>query len=432
MAQRTEELNQVNRATAEREPKSRDNESGTGCNAYAIVRHEQVVNNGILTLILAGLAMVGPFAIDTFLPSFPAIAQGFDVSMAVVQQTLSVYLSAFALMSLFYGTLSDSFGRRPVILGSLLLFTVASVGAALAPTFGWLLAFRVLQGLSAGGGRVIGQAIIRDRFEGPAAHRLMAQVTMVFGLAPAIAPVLGGYLHAAFGWRSVFVFMAIFGLALLFGTHYYLDESLSRGARTRFHPTTLAKNYATALCHGTFVARALAVGFAFGGLALYIASAASFVIRLLHLPETAFAWLFVPMIGGMVLGSALGARLARHAQPTAVFRLGFSCMAVAVGANLAYNSFLAAAVPWAVLPIMLYTFGLGLTMPGMTVKALDVFPTMRGLAASLVTFVQMLVFSLVSGVIAPMVYDSAMKLAAGLATFFLLTLFFWGAGRKAP
>ncbi len=395
-----------------------------------LVHREPIVKNGTLTLVLAGLTMVGPFAIDTFLPSFPAIAQHFDVSMAVVQQTLSAYLLAFALMSLFYGTISDSFGRRPVILGSLLLFTCASVGAALAPSFGWLLGFRVLQGLSAGGGRVIGQAIIRDRFEGPAAHRLMSQVTMVFGLAPAVAPILGGYLHAGFGWRSVFVFMAMFGLVLLVATCRYLDESLPRDARTRFHPATLATNYGAALRHGTFVARALAVGFAFGGLALYIASAASFVMRILGLPETAFAWLFVPMIGGMVLGSALGARLARRAQPAAVFRLGFSCMAIAVAANLAYNNFLAAAAPWAVLPIMLYTFGVGLTMPGMTVKALDVFPTMRGLAASLVTFVQMLVFSLVSGVIAPMVYDSAMKLAAGLATFFLLTLICWSAGRK--
>ena len=258
---------------------------------------------------------------------------------------------------------------------------------------------------------------------------------MVFGLAPAIAPVLGGYLHAVFGWSSVFVFMTALGLVLLITTHRYLDESLPAHARTRFHPATLTRNYVAALRHGGFVARALAVGFAFAGLALYIASAPSFVMRILHLPETAFAWLFVPMIGGMVLGSALGARLARRVLPSGVFRLGFGCMAIAVVANLLYNSFLQATAPWAVLPIMLYTFGVGLTMPGMTVKALDLFPAMRGLAASLVTFVQMLLFSLVSGVIAPMLYDSALQLAIGLAVFLLLTLGCWWLGKgtaRAP
>lgn len=379
-------------------------------------------------MTLAGLSMIGAFAIDTFLPSFPAIAHQFSISMPVVQQALSAYLLAFSAMTLFYGTLSDSFGRRPVILASLLLFTAASIGAALAPSFAWLLAFRVLQGLSAGGGMVIGQAIVRDRFAGAAAQRLMSHITMVFGLAPAIAPVIGGYLHVTFGWRSVFVFMTALGLALFLASHRFLHESLPRESRIRFHPLSLAKNYWTALRHRRFLARSLAAGFAFGGLGLYISSAASFVINILHLPETAFAWLFVPMIGGMVLGSALGARLAHRAKPAAVLRYGFACMAVAAIANLAYNQLFAAAVPWAVLPIMLYTFGLGLSMPGMSLTALDLFPKMRGLAASLLNFVQMLIFSLISGVIAPMLFDSAFKLAQGVLACFVLAATCWGIG----
>lgn len=386
------------------------------------------MNSWILTIILAALAAVGPFAVDTFLPSFHAIAGQFDVSMALVQQTLSAYLLAVSVMNLFYGTLSDSFGRRPIILVSLVLFTGASTAAALAPTFGWLLVARVLQGLSAGAGRVIGQAIIRDRFEGAAAHRMMSYVMMVFGLAPAIAPVLGGYLHAAFGWRSTFVFMAVFGLALLLATHRFLGESLPAQARTRFHPLTLAKNYATALRHRPFVARALAVAFAFGGLALYISSAASFVVNILHLPDTQFAWLFVPMIGGMVAGSALSSRLGARMRTAALLGLGFTCMAIAVTINIAYNALFEATVPWAVLPIMLYTLGLGFTMPAMTLAALEVFPDMRGLAASLLASMQMLVFSLISGVLAPMLFDSALHLAEGVTLLFLLSISCWSIG----
>ncbi|WP_246860548.1 multidrug effflux MFS transporter [Noviherbaspirillum sp. UKPF54] len=384
-----------------------------------------------LTVTLAGLAMLGAFAIDTFLPSFPAIADQFSVSMAVVQLALSAYLLAFSFMSLFYGTLSDSFGRRPVILASLLLFTAASIGAAFAPSFGWLLTFRVLQGLSAGGGRVIGQAIIRDRFSGAAAQRLMSHVTLVFGLAPAIAPVLGGYLHVAFGWRSVFVFMTVLGLALLAACLRFLPESLPPASRIRFHPVTLAGNYWSALRHPQFVARTLAVGLGFGGLGLYIASAPSFIIKILHLPETAFAWLFLPMIGGMMIGSAFSARLAHRVRPPAVLRIGFACMGLAAGANLVYNGFFVAAVPWAVLPIMLYTFGLGLTMPVMSLMTLDLFPKVRGMAASLVSFVQMLIFSLVSGVIAPMLFDSAVKLAEGMAVVFVLAMVCWGIGARS-
>lgn len=386
------------------------------------------MNTLVLTFILAGLAMLGAFAIDTFLPSFPAIAHQFSISMAMVQQALSVYLLAFAVMSLFHGTLSDSFGRRPVILASLLLFTAASIGAALAPGFSWLLFFRVLQGLSAGAGRVIGQAIVRDRFSGPAAQRLMSHIIMVFGLAPAIAPVIGGYLQVTFGWRSIFVFLTALGLILFIACHRFLQESLPQESRIRFHPVTLAENYWSAIRHPQFLARTLASGFAFGGLALYISSAASFVINILHLPETAFAWLFAPVIGGMVLGSALGGRLAHRVKPTVVLRYGFASMAIAAIVNLLYNRFFPAAIPWAVLPVMLYTFGLGLSMPAMSLMTIDLFPKLRGLAASLLSFVQMLIFSLISGVIAPMLFDSAFKLAEGVFGCYVLAIVCWRIG----
>lgn len=386
------------------------------------------MNTLTLTFILAGLSMVGAFAIDTFLPSFPAISHQFSISMAMVQQALSAYLLAFSVMSLFYGTLSDSFGRRPVILASLLLFTAASIGAALAPSFAWLLFFRVLQGLSAGAGRVISQAIVRDRFAGAAAQRLMSHIMMVFGLAPAIAPIIGGYLQVTFGWRSVFIFLTALGLVLFIACYRFLHESLPQESRIQFHPLTLAANYWAAIRHPQFLARTLAVGFAFGGLALYISSAASFVINILHLPETAFAWLFMPMIGGMVLGSALGARLAYRVKPRAMLRYGFACMAIAVTANLIYNRFFGAAVPWAVLPIMLYTFGVGLSMPGMSLMTLDLFPRLRGLAASLMSFVQMLIFSLVSGVVVPMLFDSAFKLAEGMFGCCALAAVCWRIG----
>jgi MFS family permease len=261
----------------------------------------------LLTVILACLGMVGALAIDTYLPSMPAIGAEFAVGPVAVQQTLSVFLFTFAFMMLFYGTLSDSFGRRPVILTALTVYTLASIGAAWAPSFGWLLVFRALQGLSAGAGSVIGQAIVQDRFAGAQAQRMMSHIMMVFGLAPAIAPILGGWLHVTFGWRSSFVFLAVFGALLILVCLKFLPESLPREKRQVFHPGTIGRNYVKVLRHPQFVLLSLALGLAFSGLSLYIGSASNFVMVILGLPETAFAWMFIPLVGGMVIGSAWGA-----------------------------------------------------------------------------------------------------------------------------
>lgn len=383
------------------------------------------MTNRYLTFLLAGLAMVAPFAIDTYLPSFHSIALAFSVSDLMVQQTLSAFLLAQAVTSLFYGTLSDSVGRRPVVLGSLVLFVLASVGATLATSFGALLAFRVLQGVSAGAGMVVGQAIVRDQFHGAEAQRMIAGIMMVFGIAPAVAPVLGGYLNAHLGWRANFAFLTLFGGVLLVLCWRGLAESLAPQQRQPLHLGTILRNYLTAFRHPKFLLGTLATGSAFIGFALYIAGAANFVVQVLQLPETAFGWLFVPMISGMVLGSALSGRLAHRFGSASTIGLGQAMMVLATVVNLAYTASFPAAVPWAVLPAMLYTFGVALVLPAMSVIVQGLFPTMRGLAASLQGFVQMMVFALVAGVLAPLVFGSAFKYALGMAGGVVLNLLFW-------
>lgn len=369
--------------------------------------------------------MVGALAIDTYLPSIPAIGQEFQVGPLAVQQTLSLFLFAFAFMMLFYGTLSDSFGRRRVLLAALTVYTIASIGAAFAPTFGFLLGCRVLQGLSAGAGSVLSAAIVQDRFSGAQAQKMMSHIMMVFGLAPAIAPVLGGYLHMAFGWRSTFVFLFIFGLALMLLVYRTLPESLPAEKRHVFHPGTIARNYLMVLKRGKFVLLALTLGMAFGGLSLYIGSAANFVMGILGKSETGFAWLFIPLIGGMVLGSALSGKFAARYSPVTLVKVGFALMGSAGAVSVAYNSFYVAETPWAVLPLAVYTFGLAIAMPAIQVKALSLFPDNRGLAASMQGFIQMMSFALVSGFLAPVLFDSALKLAYGLAGTLAVSYLFW-------
>jgi DHA1 family bicyclomycin/chloramphenicol resistance-like MFS transporter len=369
----------------------------------------------ILTVLLACLGMVGALAIDTYLPSMPAIGRAFAVGPVAVQQTLSVFLFTFAFMMLFYGTLSDSFGRRPVILAALCVYTLASVGAALAPSFGWLLLFRALQGLAAGAGSAIGQAIVQDRFQGADAQRIMSHIMMVFGLAPAVAPILGGWLFVAFGWRATFVFLALFGAVMLLACLKLLPESLPPDRRHAFHGLTIARNYLKVARHPQFLLLSLAVGLAFGGLSLYIGSAANFVMEILGLPETAFAWMFLPLIGGMVAGSAWGGRRVHRMPAARMLAIGYGAMALACVLNVGYTALFPAQVPWAVLPLFVYTFGLAVAMPAIQVGALALFPDNRGLASSMLSFIQMLAFALVSGLVAPLLFGSAFRLACGVA-----------------
>jgi len=368
-----------------------------------------------LTVILACLGMVGALAIDTYLPSIPAIGREFAVSPVAVQQTLSLYLFAFAFMMLFYGTLSDSFGRRPVLMVALALYTLASIAAAWSPSFGWLLACRVLQGLAAGAGSVISAAVVQDRFSGAQAQRMMSHMMMVFGLAPAIAPVLGGYLHVTFGWRATFVFLFLFGVAMMLVCWRALPESLPPAKRHPFHPAVIARNYLMVLARREFLLLALSLGLVFGGLSLYIGSAAQFVMGILHKSETDFAWMFIPLIGGMVLGSAVGGKLAHRVSASAMVWLGYGLMGLSGLWSVAYNLLWSAAVPWAVLPLALFSFGLAFAMPAIQNAALALFPENRGLAASMQSFIQMMSFALVSGFLAPLLFDSALKLAGGLA-----------------
>lgn len=365
--------------------------------------------------IVAALSTLGPFSIDTYFPSFPALAAHFGVSEIVVQSTLSFYLVALASMNLFHGALSDSFGRRRVILISLGFYAVSAAACVAAPTFAWLLALRVVQGLAAGAGMIVSRAVIRDRFEGAAAQKVMAQATMMAGLGPLIAPIIGGWLHVWFGWRGPFVFLGLLGVGLWSACHWALAESLPQEARQSFHPAHLLRSYGQALTHPAFLALCLALGFGGGGFLLYVATAPDVAIHILGLSETQFGWLFAPIVSGFILGSAASGKAAGRIAPPRLVRAGYALMGLAAALNLAASFWGALRVPWAVLPLTLYTFGFSLVAPVATIQSLDLFPQCRGLASSLLGFFHILVFALISCLGAALVYRSGPKHAVGLA-----------------
>jgi DHA1 family bicyclomycin/chloramphenicol resistance-like MFS transporter len=375
--------------------------------------------------MLAALATLGPFSIDAYLPAFSGIQASLNASPLEIQQTLSAYLFAFGLMFLFHGALSDSFGRRPVILVALAVYTIASIGAALSGSIHALIIWRVVQGLSVGAGMVVGRAMIRDLYGTEDAQRLMSMVTLFFGLAPAIAPVIGGWLFESLGWRSIFWFLTAVGTTLIVAGWIRLPETLAESHRQPFHPIALLKGYEEVGIHRRFLLLSLVVGFNFNAFFLYIVSAPVFLGEHLHLGPQEYAWLFMPMIVGIMTGSQLSGRAAGKHAPTQTVKRAYGFMIAASLVNLVYALLLPPSLPWAVIPIMVYGVGFAMAMPSVTLITLDLFPTRRGMAASLQGFVSGMVNVVTAGVISPAISHDTRLLAVGMVALMTAGLSSW-------
>jgi len=373
-----------------------------------------------IALLLAALSSLGPFAIDTYLPSFHDIGQSLHATPLEVQQTLTAYLIPFSIMALWHGAISDAFGRRRVLLVSLALFGLAQFGCVFATRIEHLWILRALQGTLAGAGVVISRAVVRDLFDGAAAQRLMSHITMMFALAPALAPVIGGRLQFWFGWRSVFGFQVLMTLALWLACWLSLPETLPRERRQPLHAAYLARSYWKVLTSPEFLLACGGLAFNFAGFFLYVMSAPEFLMHHLGLPETAFFWLFGPAMAGLMSGAWVSGRLAGKLSVQQTVIRGYVVMGVAALANIGLNLWLPPMLPWSVVPILIYTFGMSLAMPCLTLLALDPFPQQRGLAASCQMFLQSMTNGLVAGMLAPALWVSTRDMAFGMGSLMLL------------
>ncbi|HEX6613485.1 MAG TPA: multidrug effflux MFS transporter [Rhodanobacteraceae bacterium] len=378
-----------------------------------------------LAILLGALTMLGPFSIDTIFPGFPDIARSFAASPDAVQQTVSVYLFTYAVMSLLHGPLSDALGRKPVIVAGMMLYALASIGAALSPSLPILLAWRALQGLCAGAGIVIARAVVRDVYEGAQAQKLMSAMMMVFGIAPAVAPIVGAWLLGIDGWRGIFFALALFATALALVTLLAMRESHPRELRTPLRARSLYGTYRYIVADAPFWPLAVASTTNFSSLFLYIVSAPVFVLDLLHRSQQGFPWLFVPIIGGITTGSWLSGRMAGRHSAASTAGLAYLLMMVAAIANLALSVWMPPQVPWSVMPMFVQGMGVGLAFPTIILLLLDRFPAQRGAASSMQSFVNLLFNAVLAGAIAPLLYGSALTLAIGSAALVLVGYVSW-------
>lgn len=384
-----------------------------------------------LSVLLACLAMIGPFSIDTYLPAFSGIAAALDATPVQMQQTLSAYLLGFAFMNLFHGALSDCFGRRPVVLIGLAVFTGASIGCAVAGSIGQLVFWRTVQGMSAGAGIVVSRAIIRDMFPPADAQRVMSQVTLFFGVAPAIAPMVGGFLFVHADWHSIFWFLTAVSAALLVANWRLLPETLHPSLVQPFHVGALMREYWRLCSSRKFMMLVLASGIPFNGMFLYVLATPVFLGDHLQFAPTQFFWFFLCTIGGIMAGAAVSGRLAGKMSPQRQIMRGFRIMVAVSAVNIVLNLVVPLSAFWALPLIGLFSFGWAMMVPVVTLLVLDQVPERRGMASSLQACIGSAANGLVAGLLVPLVMHSTLALALTSAGLMLVGLVAWYGVRRS-
>ncbi len=380
--------------------------------------------SSVLVLVLAALAALAPFAIDTYLPAFHVMAAEFGTDELAIQQSLTFYLLPYAIMTLCHGAISDAIGRITTIKWGLAIFVLASLGCAFAPNVQTLWLFRALQGVSGGAGNTVARAMVRDLFSGAQAQRVMATVQLLFGIAPAVAPILGGLL-LGIHWQAIFLFLSLYAAVALRMAVRYLPETMTVEKRVPFSLAGIAHTYGKMLRHRVFLALIACLGLNFAAFFIYVLASPIFLVEHLHLNSQQFGYLFIPTVTGMMLGSWISRYTAGKIAASRMLRYAFAWMVLIASLNVCIQLWAGDGIhhAWwlAILPIALFNIGMAAAMPVLSIAALDCYPKVRGTAASAQAFMQMLCSTVCSAVIVPFVWHSTFTLAVAMLMMTLLS-----------
>jgi DHA1 family bicyclomycin/chloramphenicol resistance-like MFS transporter len=370
---------------------------------------------GGLIIVLGALTAFAPLSIDMYLPSLPTLERTFGAPAASVQLTVSAFLIGIAIGQAFYGPLSDRFGRKPPLYGGLILYTVASVACAHAPTVETMIALRFLQAAGGCAGIVIARAIVRDLVEGVAAARAFSTLILVMGVAPILAPLLGGYVLQWLGWRAIFWALALFGLACLAAVATRVPETRPPAQRTTGGVVSAIVVYARLLGDRSFIGYALTSGLALAGMFVYITTSPHLFIDVFGLSTQAYGWMFGCNAAGFIAVSQLNrlllSRFSMHRLLAWGVRLNFAAALVLLASAFSGFDGLAAIL----VPLFVAIASLGILMPNAVAAALTSHAVHAGSASALIGTIQFVLGAAAGAVAAALHSESAVAMAAAIA-----------------
>lgn len=382
-----------------------------------------------LTALLAGLSAVGPLTTDMYLPSLPDIARLLGASSAQVQLTVSAYLIGFAAGQIIYGPVSDRHGRKPVLIGAIALYCAASLACALSTSIEMLIVARAFQALGGSGGIVLTRAIVRDIYSGAHAGRELSVIGSVMALAPVLAPILGGLIQTAFGWRVTFLALVGAGFAGAAVVWALLPETLNNRAAEPVSLPSMLRSYRIVGRNPAYLAYLSITSASYAGLFAWISGSAFVLQDLYGLAPFDFGVAFALGSVGYMIGSAIAARLVIRLGLDGVLGLGgCACAAGGLAMVAAVASGLTSSISL-VLPMAVYLAGLGMVLPQGIAGAMTPFPERAGAASSLFGFLQQTAAAVCGAAVGWFLGQSAWPLALGVATMGFATFGLWLATR---
>ena len=386
-------------------------------------------NRTVLILILGLLSAIGPFSIDTYLSGFPSIATDLNVTVDNVSYSLASFFIGISLGQMLYGPLLDRFGRKKPLMIGLVIYFLASAGCAVATSIEMLIVLRFLQALGGCVGMVAPRAIVRDSFPVHESAKIFSTLILILGVSPIIAPTVGSYMITAFGWHSVFWLQSSLGVLLFLAVIFLLDESRKGDKTMSLRPKPITKTFWGVFKNPQFFTYSLAGSLVAGGVYAYISGSPFVFMKLYHVNEQQYGWIFGFLAGGLILSSQLNNLALRKYNSEQIIRVTITTQTI-IGLVLCAASFFnLLTLPSAIVLIFLFLCCQGFSFPNASALTLAPFSKEAGSASALMGAIQMGLGALAAALVGLLSNGTSLPMTGVMAGFALLGFVIFSVGR---